>query len=70
MRAPEALVLDLLSALSDGPRTLSARSWRLGGRTCPRLPVWEDAVDQGLVKRRGNAVELTEAGRQKLRGDA
>jgi hypothetical protein len=40
-----------------------------GWRTsCPRLPVWEECTDQGLVARRGRAVELTERGRSFLEG--
>jgi hypothetical protein len=46
--APEALVLDLLEWLSSRERTYEATmdAWRT---SCPRLPVWEDANDRGLV---------------------
>ncbi len=46
--APEALVLDLLEWLSARQRTYEATmdAWRT---SCPRLPVWEDANDRGLV---------------------
>jgi hypothetical protein len=65
MQAPEALVLDLLSWLRAGPRPYHEvmEAWRT---SCPRLPVWEDAVDQGLVQREGHNVLLTEAGRERL----
>ena len=67
MNAPEALILDLLSFLEKGPRpygeTLDA--WRT---SCPRLPVWEDAIEQNLVCRNGSMIALTEAGRARLAG--
>ncbi len=46
--APEALVLDLLEWLTSRERTYEATldAWRT---SCPRLPVWEDANDRGLV---------------------
>jgi hypothetical protein len=45
-------------------------AWRT---SCPRLTVWEDAVDRGLVARRARAsdpphVELTAAGLAFLAG--
>lgn len=65
MQAPEALVLDLLSFLEAGPKPYEdvMQAWRT---SCPRLPVWEDALDQGFVERRRNTVALTQAGRQRL----
>ena len=65
MQAPEALVLDVLSWLRAGPRPYHEvmEAWRT---SCPRLPVWEDAVVQGLVQREGHDVLLTEAGRERL----
>jgi len=46
--APEALVLDLLEWLTSRERTYESTmdAWRT---SCPRLPVWEDANDRGLV---------------------
>lgn len=46
--APVALVLDLLEWLAAGPRPYAEvmAAWRT---SCPRLPVWEDAVDGGFV---------------------
>ena len=62
-----ALVLDFLDWLAPGPRPYAEvmEVWRT---SCPRLQVWEDAVDAALVKRRVPAgqqpvVELTPAGR-------
>jgi DNA-binding transcriptional LysR family regulator len=38
-------------------------AWRT---SCPRLTIWEDAVDRGLVVRGGTTVEITPAGRALL----
>lgn len=67
MQAPEALVMDLLSSLEAGPRPYDEvmDAWRT---SCPRLPVWEDALDMGWVERERHAVVLTEAGRRRLAG--
>jgi len=71
MNAPETLVLDLLEWVAVKPRPYAEvmASWRT---SCPRLPVWEDAVDFGFVQRfvgeAGEAfVELTPAGRERLK---
>jgi|SRR5690348_1653763 len=44
----EALILDLLQWLSSGERTYEdvMDVWRT---SCPRLTVWEDANDRGLI---------------------
>jgi len=44
----EPLILDLLQWLSDGERTYEEvmDAWRT---SCPRLTVWEDANDRGLI---------------------
>ena len=66
-----ALVLDLLRWLAAGPRPYAEvmEAWRTN---CPRLAVWEDAVDLRFVRRRWVAgaaiVELTPAGRAHLHG--
>jgi hypothetical protein len=46
--AVESLILDLLEWLADGERTYEEvmGAWRT---SCPRLPVWEDANDRGLI---------------------
>jgi len=72
-----ALVLDLVAWLAPGARPYGEvmAAWRT---SCPRLTVWEDALDLGLVARRpagdrsgdrsGDCmVEVTEAGRALLR---
>ncbi|TIX90942.1 hypothetical protein BSK43_012660 [Rhizobium sp. P44RR-XXIV] len=62
---PDTLVVDLLVFLKAGPRPYREvmDAWRT---SCPRLPVWEDAVDLGLVEREQDSVVLTEAGRKVL----
>jgi len=61
----EALVLDLLDWLSVRDRTYEEvmDAWRT---SCPRLPVWEDANDRGLITQEevnGNTVvKVTSAG--------
>jgi hypothetical protein len=71
MNAPETLILDLLEWIAAKPRPYAEvmAAWRT---SCPRLPVWEDAVDLGLVRRLVRdrdepMVELTQAGAQRLR---
>jgi hypothetical protein len=58
----EALVLDLVEWIAREPRryTEVMDAWRT---SCPRLPIWEDAVDHGFVVRRADAfVVATPAG--------
>jgi hypothetical protein len=71
MDAPLALVLDLLEWIGSRPRSHAEvmEAWRT---SCPRLPVWEDAVDQGLVEHdiragRPRQIVLTSAGADFLR---
>lgn len=68
------LILDLLEWLASGPRPYAEvmERWRTA---CPRLTVWEDAVDLGYVVRRRDGagpamVALTPAGRCLASGDA
>jgi hypothetical protein len=44
----QSLVLDLVEWVASGPRPYREvmDAWRT---SCPRLTIWEDAVDQGLV---------------------
>jgi hypothetical protein len=67
----DPLILDLLEWLGHEPRpyaeTLDA--WRT---SCPRLTVWEDAADGGLIRRRrdpkrGAVVTVSVAGADLLR---
>ncbi len=50
---PNALIIDLLEWLASGPKLYAdvMDAWRT---SCPRLTIWEDAVEQGLVQRRRN----------------
>ena len=45
----ESLILDLLEWLAKGNRSYqeTMEAWRT---CCPRLPVWEDAMDRGLIR--------------------
>jgi len=44
----ESLILDLLEWLAKGNRSYqqTIEAWRT---SCPRLPVWEEAMDRGLI---------------------
>ena len=48
--APDALVLDLVEWVAKAPRPYAEviEVWRT---SCPRLTVWEDAIERGLVER-------------------
>ena len=63
--APEALILDLLAWLNTTPRTYeeTMQAWRT---SCPRLPVWEDSLDRGLIATDGHTVQLTQSGHSLL----
>ena len=66
----DALVLDLVEWIGREPRPYSEviETWRT---SCPRLTVWEDAIDRGFAAR-GRAhdgqamIGLTDAGRDFL----
>jgi hypothetical protein len=68
----DPLVLDLVEWIAKEPRAYAdvLDAWRT---SCPRLTVWEDAIDRGLVMRKPVAgehrtrVEVTEAGERFLR---
>ena len=66
----DALIVDLLLWLGERERTYQQvlDAWRT---SCPRLPVWEDANDRGLVCRvqdnGGELVRITPAGMAFLR---
>jgi hypothetical protein len=66
----EALILDLVEWVAKKPRPYAdvMDAWRT---SCPRLTVWEDAVDRGLVQREvtaahGVVVKVTSLGRSYL----
>lgn len=56
------LICDLLEWLESQPRTHAEvmDGWRT---SCPRLPVWEEATERGLVARKGSLIEVTSHGR-------
>ena len=69
--AADALVLDLVEWIAREPRPYAEviDVWRT---SCPRLTIWEDAVDRGYVARRpvageGVRVTITEHGEDFLR---
>jgi len=65
----ESLILDLLEWLATADRTYEEvmEAWRT---SCPRLPVWEEANDRGLVVRENVnghcVVRITSSGRELL----
>ena len=66
----DPLISDLLRWIAGEPRTLAEvlDAWRT---SCPRLTVWEDACDRGLVIRgpggpRSSRISLTPAGERFL----
>jgi hypothetical protein len=73
IRAANALTLQLLAWVGERPRTYgeTLEAWRT---SCPRLPVWEDAVSERLVRvapssgarMENSAVVLTDAGLARL----
>jgi hypothetical protein len=65
------LTIDFLTWLAAAPRDYTdvMEAWRT---SCPRLTVWEDAIDAGLITRTHTAgqatrIELTPLGRRLLR---
>jgi hypothetical protein len=69
----DPLVLDLVEWIAREPRLYSEviETWRT---SCPRLTIWEDAVDRGYVAREavagfGTIVTVTEDGKKFLRAN-
>ena len=67
----DPLVVDLVEWIAREPRLYSEviETWRT---SCPRLTIWEDAVDRGCVAREsvagaGVRVAITEGGEKLLR---
>ena len=65
------LLLDLVEWIARGPKSYSdvMEAWRT---SCPRLQIWEDAVDHGFLIRQhvepdGSHVMVTDKGLQFLR---
>jgi hypothetical protein len=63
---PESLVFDLVEWVAKEPRTYAQvmDAWRT---SCPRLTVWEEALERGYVARKGTDVAVTENGYALLR---
>ena len=68
----EHLLLDLVAWIAERPRPYPdvIDAWRT---SCPRLPVWEEAVDRGYVRRMpggsaGAMIHITRAGTAFLTG--
>jgi hypothetical protein len=57
----ESLIRDLLAWLATGEKNYAEvmDAWRT---SCPKLPVWEDANDLGLVTVERDVVRITPAG--------
>ena len=69
--APESLVFDLVEWVAREPRAYADMldAWRT---SCPRLMVWEEAIERKLVMRKpvpgqGTIVVVTEAGQRFLK---
>ena len=60
----DPLILDLVEWVAREPRPAAdvLDAWRT---SCPRLPVWEEAVSRGLVAR-GPVVSVTDRGKALL----
>ncbi|MBR0650231.1 hypothetical protein GXW78_11205 [Roseomonas terrae] len=59
------LILDLVAFVAERPRPYAEvlDAWRTN---CPRLTVWEDAVEAGLVTLHDGVVQATDRGRDAL----
>ena len=57
----DSLVFDLVEWVGKEPRTYRQvmDAWRT---SCPRLTVWEDALEHRLLARKGESVVVTDAG--------
>ena len=71
VEAADSLVLDLVEWVAREPRPYQEviAAWRT---SCPRLTIWEDAVDSGYVARAGTSgslamVVVTDDGKEWLR---
>ena len=67
----DSLILDLLAWIGPEPRPYAEviDAWRT---SCPRLPVWEEATERGLISRRrmpgvGALITVSPAGQEHLR---
>ena len=76
LSSPRTLMIELLEWIAARPRTYGETMavWRT---SCPRMPIWEDAIDGGLIQvvhtlgigLTESAVELTPLGRAMLQSE-
>ncbi|QYN32340.1 hypothetical protein K1T35_27490 [Pseudonocardia sp. DSM 110487] len=69
-RTTASLLYELLRFVAEGPRSYAEvmEAWRT---SCPRLPIWEEATERGLLRRERDesgvpVVRITAAGRAVL----
>jgi hypothetical protein len=62
----DSLVFDLVEWVAKEPRTYAQvmDAWRT---SCPRLTVWEEALERQLLARKAERIVVTHAGRKLLR---
>jgi hypothetical protein len=62
----DSLVFDLVEWIAKEPRTHRQvmDAWRT---SCPRLTVWEEALERGYVARKSEGVVVTDIGREFLK---
>ncbi|CAD5297621.1 conserved hypothetical protein [Bosea sp. 62] len=65
LTADDPLILDLVEWVAREERSHAdlMESWRT---SCPRLTVWEDAVEHGYLARQGRLITVTAKGRELL----
>jgi hypothetical protein len=65
LAADDPLIVDLVEWVARDERSHAElmESWRT---SCPRLTVWEDAVEHGYLVRQGGLVAVTPKGRELL----
>ena len=58
----DSLVFDLVEWVGKEPRTYRQvmDAWRT---SCPRLTVWEEALERGYLARSGHRLDVTQSGR-------
>ena len=61
----KSLVADLVEWVAQSPRSYSdvMAAWRT---SCPRQTIWEDCIDEGLLRVDGQSVQTTAQGFQFL----
>jgi len=66
---PGALTIQLLTWVGTRPRTYgdAMEAWRT---TCPRMPIWEDALSEGLIEVSGTGAMRERKVALSVRGQA